>query len=182
MVARAFLRCIGKAFTDDELLADQREPVDIAFGATRFQITSFIGGRKCVQEWRVRQRRYENAKQSSDVTEPWTASSAISFQEVSRLVAESLTKKASHYGFKNCSDLDVLVNVDLTGRHLWPLTPGLDARSALVLEKQGWRSVSMLFLPHGAVLATKADAPSFLRDRVGFVLSKWPNCDGWFDA
>lgn len=182
MVVRAFLRCVGEPFTDGEILADQPEPVDIAFRAARFQVMDIVGDWKRGGDWRERERRYENAKSVSDVTEPWTDSNPMSFDDVSRAIAEGLTEKASHYGIKNCSGLDVLVYVDLKGRHLWPLEPALSAEVARILEKQGWRSASMLFVPYGAVLLAQADAPSFLQDKAGLILNEWPHCDGWFDA
>ena len=97
-------------------------------------------------------------------------------------IAQSLAEKASHYGVKNCSTLDALVYVDLSGRHLWPLEAALEPKTADELTRQGWRSVSMVFLPYGAVLAAKPDAPPWLKDKVKRILHEWPHPDGWFDA
>lgn len=182
MVARAFLRCIGEPFSDCEIRASQDEPVDVVFRAARFQVMDIVGDRKRGQDWSERERRYQNAKRVSDLAEPWINSNPMPFEEVSQAIAEGLTKKASHYGVKNCSEVDVLVYVDLKGRHLWPLEPTLNAEVAVILERQGWRSASMLFVPYGAVLVTQPDAPSFLRNKIGLILNRWPHCDGWFEA
>jgi hypothetical protein len=32
------------------------------------------------------------------------------------------------------------------------------------------------------VVSAKADAPEFLKEKVGAVLNQWPHPDGWFDA
>jgi putative endonuclease (uncharacterized protein DUF1780) len=70
------------------------------------------------------------------------------------------SEKAAKYGAA-CNDLDAQMYVNLSDKFL-------DANSTVPdttkLEQQGWRSVSLLFSPYGAVLFAKSDAPSFLRD------------------
>lgn len=182
MVVRAFLRCIGEPFSDSEIRASKDEPVDVAFRTARFQVMDILGGRKRGKDWRERERRYENARGVSELSEPWTQSKQMSFEEVSQVITEKLAEKASHYGARNCSALDALAYVDLKGRHLWPLDFALNDEVANNLGEQGWRSVSMLFVPYGAVLITQPGATSFLQDKVGLILNSWPHCDGWFDA
>ena len=182
MVVRAFLRCIGEQFADDEIRASKDEPVDVAFRTVRFQVRYILCGRKPGRDWRERECRYKNAKGVSDVLEPWTSSEPMSFGEVSQLINEGLAEKASRYGVKNCAKLDALVYVDPRGRHLWPLEPTLNDEVAHDLGRQGWRSVSMLFVPYGAVLVSQPVAPDFLRDKVGLILNRSPHCDGLFDA
>ena len=100
-----------------------------------------------------------------------------------RSVNEGLAKKKhEHYGVKNYPKLDALVCVNLRGRHLWPLEPTLNDEVAHDLRRPGWRSVSMLFVPYGAVLVAQPVAPDFLRDKVGLILNRSPHCDGLFDA
>ncbi len=74
------------------------------------------------------------------------------------------------------------MNVDLSGRHLWPLESNLEAEVTDSLNQQGWRSVSTLLLPYGVVLTAKSDAPDFLKDNAGVVLNEWRFTDGWFDV
>ena len=39
----------------------------------------------------------------------------------------------------------------------------------------------MLAVPYGVVLTASAEAPDFLRVRLGSVLNEWPGPDGWFE-
>jgi hypothetical protein len=105
----------------------------------------------------------------------------MSFSELSRGLAEDLSTKAKHYGADGCSKLDALVMVELAGRHLYPLDAKLDAVVERRLAEQGWRSVSMVFIPYGVVVVGKKNSPEFLRTRVGNILSEWSRPDGWFD-
>ncbi len=181
MVIRAFLRCLGVEFSETEIVVGPEEPVDISFRSARFQIKEMLGGSKRGVILQKRLRRYQAAKSINDVTDPWSSSKPLSFAELSQDLAESLSDKASKYGVKGCAKLDALVQVSLRGRHLYPLVPKLDPTVAYQLDQQGWRSISMLFIPYSAVVVAKSDCPKFLRDEAGRILSKWPHPDGWFD-
>ena len=181
MVVRAFLRCTGIEFTEDEIRVGAEEPVDVTFRSARFQIMDIVGERKRGLVWKERQQLYGAAEGIADVMEPWTDSEPLSLDEVSRIIAEGLTKKAMHYGAQNCSTVDALVYIDLGGRHLWPLQPPMDATVAGELRRQSWRSVSMLFVPYGVVLATTPDAPDLLKAAEGLVQNKWSAPYGFFD-
>jgi hypothetical protein len=180
-VVRAFLRSVGIKFTEDEIRTGADEPVDIAFRDARFQIMDIVGGRRRGRQWKDRQRRYAEAKGIAGVMEPWTNSEPMSLREAARMIADSLAKKAARYGARTCSQIDALVYVDLGGHHLWPLHPPMEAAVAEDLRRQSWRSVSMLFVPYGAVLAVRPEHPEFLRDKAGLVLREWPGPGGWFD-
>ena len=49
------------------------------------------------------------------------------------------------------------------------------------LEAQGWRSVSMVFIPYAVVMTANSTAPDFLRKRVGQIANAWPEPEGWFE-
>jgi hypothetical protein len=183
MVVRAFLRCIGEQFADDEIRIGTDEPVDVAVHDARFQIREILGDRRRGRELQERERRYEEAERLSDLLEPFTASEPFSLAEAAQFVAEALAEKASHYGVANCAKLDALVYVNLKGRHLYPKPDQLaiDRMSAAKFDRQGWRSVSILSLPYGVVLVARSDSPQFLQDKVGCILKCWPHVDGWFD-
>ncbi|MEY9828903.1 hypothetical protein ABIA25_000718 [Sinorhizobium fredii] len=181
MVARAFLRCLGIGFSEEEFVVGPEEPVDISFREARFQIREMLGDRKRGQALREQLKRYQKAKSINDVTDPWRDSIPLSFTDVSRGIAESLSSKASKYGVEACAKLDALVYVNIPGRHLYPLIPKLDPIVAEELDRQGWRSVSMVFIPFSCVLVAKADCPAFLRKKTGRVRMKWPHPGGWFD-
>ena len=182
MVVRAFLRCVGVQFSDDEIEASSNEPVDVVFRAAQFQIVDILGDRKRGLLWREREERYMKARQTSDVLERSESPERMSFGEVSQMIVKGLAKKASHYGVNNCSKLDALVYVDLSDRYLWPLESHLQTEVSEALSQQNWRSVSTLFLPYGLVLSARPSAPEFLKDCAGVISNKWPYADGWFDV
>jgi hypothetical protein len=51
-----------------------------------------------------------------------------------------------------------------------------------MLQAQGWRSVSALFVPYGFVLLVAPTASDVIRARAGQVLRAWPEIDGLFDS
>lgn len=181
MVVRAFLRSIGEAFDDAEIVASGDEPIDVRFRAANFQIMDIVGDRKRGFDWRRRQDRYRDAQRISDVLEPYAPSQPMALDDAAELVADRLSAKAVRYGAATCASLDALVYIDLHHRHLWPLAPAGHGRAAAVLQTQGWRSVSMLFVPYGVVLLAAPTAPAVIRTRAGRVLNEWREPDGLFD-
>jgi hypothetical protein len=182
MVVRAFLRCLGAPFIDDEIVASKDEPVDVVFRSARFQVMESLGGRKRGLDWITRQRLYQTVQRFSELLERYTPPKPLSFGDAAQMVAQNLAVKASHYGVANCARLDALVYVDLRNRYLWPLEPGLEPQVAGGLHRQGWRSVAMLFVPYAAVLTVRPDAPDLLKEKAGLVLNQWPNPEGLFDT
>jgi hypothetical protein len=181
MVVRAFLRCLGIPFADEEIIAGNEEPVDVQFRTGRFQIREILGESKRGKEWAERELLYRAAKKISDVMTPNVESTTIPLAEAVKMVADALSKKSRHYGPRGCAVLDALVYIDLKNSHLDP-TGRWDARNITAeLDQQGWRSVSMLFVPFGLVLTGSAVAPSFLRSKIGLLLNVWPGPDGWFE-
>jgi Putative endonuclease, protein of unknown function (DUF1780) len=96
MVVRAYLRCLGIPFTEDEIASSNDEPVDVLFGDARFQIRDIVGDRLRGKEWAVKQR-YQAAQTASDVTDPYTPSVVISLDQAAKMVADALAGKARHY-------------------------------------------------------------------------------------
>ena len=181
MIVRAFLRCVGEGFEDGEIIASSEEPIDVRFRAADFQIMEIVGNKRRGLEWRQRQARYRDAQRVSDILEPYRPSQPMSFDDAAQLVADRLSAKAARYGTATCASLDALVYVDLHNRHLWPLESAGLARAAAVLQTQGWRSVSMLFVPYGVVLLAAPTAAVVISARAGRVLNEWPGLDGLFD-
>ena len=182
MVVCAFLRCIGIDFSVCEIQSKpaENDPVDVEFRDAHFQVTDLLGDRKPGRLWQEREQRWGNADSISDVMEPWTDPQPISYDEMSQEVAKHLEQKATHYAAGTCATVDVVVHVDpLPKRHLWPLDPASNHHNDLV--QQGWRSVSMVFLPYGSVLAACGSAPEFLRSCNGQILKEWERFGGWFD-
>ena len=182
MVVCAFLRCIGIDFSVCEIQSkpEENDPVDVEFRDAYFQVTDLLGERKPGRIWQERERNWGTANSISDVMELWSDPQPISYDEISQEIAEHLEQKATHYTAGTCATVDVLVHVDLLPkRHLWPLDPVSNHRDDLV--QQGWRSVSMVFLPYGSVLSACGVAPEFLRSYSGQILREWERIDGWFD-
>ena len=179
MVVRAFLRCIGIAFSDNEIQVGECEPIDVRFRCANFQVMVIIGARKPHDTWKKRKILYENAKNVSDVVSPWITPKAISLKEVTKKITNELARKAVKYGATGCASLDALAYVDLPGRFLYP--PESDLICFEQLISQGWRSVSMLCLPYGYVLTARDTSPEFLSDRSGLILNTWKNCDCLFN-
>jgi hypothetical protein len=182
MVVRAFLRCLGIPFTDDEIVGSKDEPVDVLFRSAHIQVMDVVGDRKRGLDWLRRQRLYEAAKGIADVIGSYRPSKPMPFPEAARSVADGLVAKAAHYGAANCATLDALVYVDLRNRHVWPLQPGPEPQVLHELKRQGWRSASMLFVPYSAVLVAKPGAPEFLREKMALILNACPDPEGLFDA
>jgi hypothetical protein len=178
MIVRAFLRCIGETFEDGEIIASREEPIDVRFRSADFQIMEIVGNKRRGLEWRQRQDRYRDAQGVADVLEPYTPSQPMSFDDAAQLVADGLSEKAARYGAATCASLDTLVYIDLHNQHLWPLETSGNARAAAMLQAQGWRSVSMLFVPYGVVLLAAPTAPAVISARAGRVLNEWPGLDG----
>lgn len=113
MVVRAFLRCIGEAFVDSEIVASREEPIDVRFRTADFQIMEIVADRKRGFDWRRRQDRYRDAQHVADVLEPYTPSQPMSFHDAAQLIADRLSVKAARYGATACASLDALVYIDL---------------------------------------------------------------------
>ena len=175
MVVKAFLRCIGEPFHDDEIQVGQSEPVDVTFRSARFQVRDIVGDKKRGKEWKQRQHQYGNAQSLGELLEPYVPSTQITFGALSCVAADALFEKAARYGGASCKQLDALVYFDPGGRHLYPPVFELTDGVAAELSRQGWRSVSVLSVPYGIVLAASADSPEFLRKNVARVLKEWPD-------
>jgi len=181
-VVRAFLRCLGVSFADEEIIAGMEEPVDVQFRAACFQIREILGSRERGKDWADRAEQYAAAKTVSDVMTSYVPSSPIPLAEAAGMAAEALTEKARRYGPRTCAGLDALVYVDLKNSHLSVAEPGELSDVTAELGRQGWRSVSLLAIPYGVVLCAHAGAPQFLCSAVGQPMDAWPGPDGWFEA
>ena len=178
MVCRAFLRCLGIAFDNKEIITSDTEPIDVIFRSAKFQIRELMEpDQKRWDELRDLQQKVENATSIEDLMTPYSPSRRLSFQVLVPELTKALSEKAMKYG-TGCRDLDALLYVDLEGRHL-------DANSAIPdlskLKSQGWRSVSALFPSYGVVLLAESTAPDFIQMTSGQAISKWSDWDTLFD-
>ena len=178
MVCRAFLRCLGIAFDNKEIITSDTEPIDVIFRSAKFQIRELMEpDRKRGDELRELQRKVENATSIEDLLTPYSPPRPLSFEALVPELTKALGEKAMKYG-RGCRDLDALVYVDLEGRHL-------DANSAISdlskLKSQGWRSVSVLFPPYSIVLFAESTGPVFIQMASGQAFRKCGYLDTLFD-
>lgn len=178
MVCRAFLRCLGIAFGDEEILTSDTEPIDVIFRSAKFQIRELMEpDRKRGDELRELQQKVDNATSIEDLMTPYSPRRPLSFEVLVPELTNALGEKAMKYGL-GCRDLDALVYVSLEGRRL-------DANSLMPdlskLKSQGWRSVSVLFPPYAMVLCAESAAPAFIQMACGQVVSKCPELDTLFE-
>ncbi len=178
MVCRAFLRCLGVSFQEDEIVAPYAEPIDVIFRSAKFQIRELMEpNRKRGNELKEFQHKVQNATSIEDVMAPYSPPRPLSFQELVDEVTRALSGKVAKYG-KGCMDLDALVYVDLEQHYLDAKTnmPGLSK-----LQSQGWRSGSALFPPYSIVFLAGASAPDFISTNSGQAYSQWDDWDTLFE-
>ena len=176
MVCRTFLRCLGVAFDEGELISQPGEPIDVGFRDTRFQIIEVLEeGRRRSDEWRERERKYREARLMDDVLEPYREAVPVSLGEIVQLLSERLEDKGKKYAGE---DIDVLAYVNFGDEYLDPNSAWPDVQP---VQQYGWRSVSFVFPPYSVVLHARAAAPDFLRSTVGQLVNKCNDPDRWFD-
>jgi len=178
MVCRAFLRCLGTKFCDEEIIASDTEPIDVLFRSAKFQIRELMEpDRKRGDGLKELQEKVQNARSIEDMMTPYSPPVALTFQGLVSELTKALHEKAVKYG-TGCRDLDALVYVNLENRYL-------DAKSAIPaltrLTSHGWRSISVLFPPYSVVPFADSTAPSFIRTASGLAFSKCHDLDNLFD-
>ena len=177
-VCRAFLRSLGVLFSDSELVAPTIEPADVAFRDARFQVRDLLQERKRGDDWRRNEKQCTEAQSLADLGQPYSPPVLIDLKALVPEVTAALSEKALKYG-AGCKDLDALIYVDLKDAFLEanPFVP-----SVANLERQGWRSVSLLFSPYAVVLLATGGAPAFLFSALGTTSMKWEEIDTLFEA
>ena len=179
-VCRAFLRTLGLRFSDREIIAPCEEPADVCFRDARFQVRDHLAGRRPGDDWKQRQTRWDKARRISDMLEPVTWPTPMRRVELVNAVTDALESKSKKYGLHGCSRTDALVYADITSTRV--LVPRSIAHDVSRVQRQGWRSVSVLFPPYGIVLIARDSAPTFLRNLAGKSRSAWRSLDGLFEA
>ena len=182
-VCRAFLRTIGVAFEEPELIMVKDDPPDVIFRETRFEIMELLEpNRKRGDEWKGKRKKYSEANCNSlkELLKPYSPSTSIELQELVPKIVQALLEKFNkpNYGAA-CGSIDALVYVNLKDQHLAPHSnmPNLDE-----LRSQGWRSVSLLFPPYGVILYAESMAPDFLRALAPGQYMKFEDISSLFDT
>jgi Putative endonuclease, protein of unknown function (DUF1780) len=156
-VLRAFLRALGMACADADLVASVEAPIDVRFREAHFhlrELRDLPPGRDGQEAAGVHQRRA-----CAPGGDPHDLPEGRQHTVLLPHVTAVLAPHAAWYGAR-CTGLDALVFVDECQRGLAPpaLVPGVAA-----LPRQGWRSVSVWWPPYGLVLYAASGAPAFLR-------------------
>lgn len=155
-VVREFLSTFGIIFNDDELISPpQADEVDVAFRDARFQVKEIYDPReRRYAELKEDLRRAETATQLKDLYGEVEARDNR-YVDVLPLI-EKFASDPKYTPSRARTDLLCYVTrTDATIQQPAQVPPAL----------QQWRSVSCLFGSKPMILATQADAPSFLKVR-----------------
>lgn len=158
LVVRAFLRALGMAFADAEVVAPVEAPIDVRFRQAHFHLRE-LGAPPRGQPWQEPDTRGPQARAWGDGGDPRGPALGRALAGVVPHVTAVLAEHAAWYGAR-CVGLDALVAVDERQRVLAPPSQALEGGA---LARQGWRSVSVLWPPYGLVLYAASGAPAFLR-------------------
>jgi len=178
-VCRAFLRTIGVAFEEHELIAPTEEPADVAFRTAQFQIREILEpDRRRGDDWKKRAKKYAEADSLTDLLEPSPPPTAVDLRMLVPEIIAAISEKAKKYG-AGCNGIDMLVYVNLTNRYL---AAHSELPNMNELHLQGWRSVSLMFPPYGIILFAESAAPDFLAALKPEQYMEWKNIDTLFEA
>ena len=178
-VGAAFLRCLGIAFSPDDIQSPQNDPPDITFQDASFEVRELLDeGRKRGDEYSERHEALTQATSIEDTLLPYTSPTPISYNKIFQLVTAALSRKALRYGKDGCSNLDALVYVNLQHRFL---NPNTDMVNFDILLSQGWRSVSFVTPPYSHVIFAHENAPAFLKAKAGVTKQEWNDPDTFFE-
>lgn len=178
-VVRALFRCLGIKFHESDIQVGEQEPIDISAEGALFQITEVLDeDRRRSQEIKTRLKELQAMKSDQELFTSWEPRRRVPSSELVERVCKRLTDKFHRYGENQCRELDALVYFNLKATFLDPdfTAPKLDA-----LQAQGWRSVSVVYLPYGIVLYARPNAPKYLCLAQGSPVMAWKRPDGWFD-
>jgi Putative endonuclease, protein of unknown function (DUF1780) len=175
-VVRAFLRALGVAFAEAEIVAPVEAPIDVRFRQAHFHLRD-VHEYQRGRDWQEQATRVSQGRALVDGGDPGCPAAERDLAGIVPHVTTALAAQAAWYGTR-CVGLDALVSVDGRWRFL---APPAQAPEVEALTLQGWRSVSVLCPPYGMVLYTASGAPAFLRMATGRLLRQWDNMDTLFE-
>src|SRR5271170_6968372 len=141
-VVAGLLNVLGVDFREEDIVKSGPEPIDVWFREARFQVTEILDqDRPRNLEIKQRSTRVKNAKCLHDLFESGEIhSNKIAPPELMALVIDRCKSKSKHYA-GNCSNVDLLIYINLQRRHLYPFGPFSEGTA---LASLGWRSVSVI--------------------------------------
>ena len=176
-VVRALLRVLGIAFAESEVVAPVEAPIDVQFRQGLFHLRE-LGKPSQGCAWQEHDKRVHQASTRADRDDLRHPAVGMDLTVGIAHVTAALAHHAAWYGAR-CVGLDVVVAVE--GYHGVLAPPPAQAPEIGGLALQGWRSVSILYLPYGMVLYAASGAPDFLRTVTGRLLRQWENTDTLFE-
>jgi hypothetical protein len=158
-VIQVFLRALGVAYVDTEIVVPGEAPIDVRFREAQFHLRELYthprGRDGHEHDTRVPQGRgLADGGVPHALAEPGGEGAVLL-----PYVTAALAAHAAWYGAR-CIGLDALVLVDEREGGL--PQPAL-VSGGMALPRQGWRSVSVWWPPYGLVLYATSGAPAFLR-------------------
>jgi len=171
------LRVLGVVYQPEEIVKKGPEPVDVWFREARFQVTEILDkGRPRNLEVKQRAKRIRSAARLQDLITPGVVlNKPIAPLELFELALERSCAKATRYAGA-CKNIDLLIYVNLRGRHLYPVDPLPDLQPLAAI---GWRSVSVIMERFALILWAEPSSPGFLYLRNGEVV-EWPSLESVF--
>src|SRR5262245_56493539 len=145
-VVRAFLRALGVAFAEAEIVAPVEAPIDVRFRQAHFHLRDVYDQQRG-REWQEQATPVSQARALADGGDPGCPAAERDLAGIVPHVTAVLAAQAAWYGTR-CVGLDALVSVD--GPWRFPAPPA-QAPEVEALTLQGWRSVSVLCPPYGMV-------------------------------
>ena len=175
-VVRAFLRTLGIAFAEAEVVAPVEAPIDVRFRQAQFHLRELCDHpRGCTRQGDdTRVHQASTLADRGDLRHPARGTELAVL--ISHLTA-TLAEHAAWYGAR-CVGLDALVSIE---RHHGVLVQPAQPPEVGALTVQGWRSVSVVCPPYGLVLYAASGAPDFLRMVTGRLLRQWDNIETLFE-
>ena len=167
-----FLRVLKIQYEDREIQKKGDEPVDIRFQGVHFQvIESLDEGRRHDDEihkrlgnlkWALATKKFEHLRKAVEVPGSFSPPPNCIPEDYFQRIFCCSEKKAKKYGRVD-GDIDLLVYINMKGRHLYPIEPWPTPEP---LMEHGWRSVSFVDNCYARGLYAKKNAPAFLQAAV----------------
>lgn len=162
----AFLRCAGVPFSASDLKCSKDEPPDVCFERAAFEVKMLLAGRQIDREWKAIAKKRRNAQCIDEVLESADQPQPFSFADLLQMVVDALNPNKVKYDPQTRGALDILLYVNVKGRFLYDQSP---LPHTTTIDQMGFRSVSVVLPPYAWVVAARASAPAFLRERIGII-------------
>lgn len=165
-VASSFIENLRIPHTESEIISPDDDPPDVVFRDARFEIKEILDpGRRRHDEYKAELKRARTLTDPKDLLKMFTPKDE-SLGEIYRRCEESALALYSKYPVAVRSSLDLLFYVNLMDVFKVIELPYPDTSG---LEASGWRSVSFVMGQRSCCFFARSDAPSFIRQAVGYV-------------